>query len=127
MIQVANENVREVTDAVSADLGPSETKVDIVVDTLKYDASVFALGALGHDGVPVREHAWWAACSRWRRRCWPWSCAASVAAEVKAEAKEHAPAAVDRVAALVAPKLDEVIDGFGARLLGVRGPGGRRR
>ena len=40
-----------------------------------------------------------------------------VAAEVKAEAKEQAPLAVDRVAALVGPKLDEIIDGFGARLL----------
>ena len=40
-----------------------------------------------------------------------------VAAQVKAEAKEQGPIAVDRVAALVGPKLDEVIDGFGARLL----------
>jgi hypothetical protein len=36
---------------------------------------------------------------------------------VKAEAKEQAPLAVDRVAALLGPKLDEIIDGFGARLL----------
>ena len=40
-----------------------------------------------------------------------------VGAEIKAEAKEQAPLAVDRVAALVGPKLDELIDGFGARLL----------
>ncbi len=40
-----------------------------------------------------------------------------VAAEVKVEAKAQAPLAVDRVAALVGPKLDEIIDGFGARLL----------
>jgi hypothetical protein len=40
-----------------------------------------------------------------------------VGAEIKAEAREQAPAAVDRVAALVGPKLDELIDGFGARLL----------
>ena len=32
---------------MSTELGPTETKVDIRVDTLKYDASVFALGALG--------------------------------------------------------------------------------
>jgi hypothetical protein len=40
-----------------------------------------------------------------------------VATEVKAEAKEQGPLAVDRVAALIGPKLDEIIDGFGARLL----------
>src|SRR5205823_6783682 len=36
---------------------------------------------------------------------------------VKAEAKEQGPLAVDRVAGLIGPKLDEIIDGFGARLL----------
>ena len=36
---------------------------------------------------------------------------------MKAEAKAQAPQAVDRVAALVGPKLDEIVDGFGARLL----------
>jgi len=40
-----------------------------------------------------------------------------VAAEVKIEAKAQGPVAVDRVAALVGPKLDEIIDGFGSRLL----------
>jgi len=40
-----------------------------------------------------------------------------VATEVKAEAKEQGPVAIDRVAALIGPKLDEIIDGFGARLL----------
>jgi hypothetical protein len=40
-----------------------------------------------------------------------------VATEVKAEAKEQGPVAIDRVAALIGPKLDEIIDGFGSRLL----------
>jgi hypothetical protein len=40
-----------------------------------------------------------------------------VATEVKAEAKEQGPLAIDRVAGLIGPKLDEIIDGFGARLL----------
>ena len=57
IIQVANENIRDVARAVTGELGPSETKVEIKVDTLKYDASVFALGALGHDDLPVRQHA----------------------------------------------------------------------
>jgi hypothetical protein len=36
---------------------------------------------------------------------------------VKGEAKQQAPLAVDRVAAVIGPKLDDVIDGFGSRLL----------
>ena len=116
VIQVANENVREVAGGVINDLGPSQTKVDIKVDTLKYDASVFALGALGTTvflfvntlagGVLALAAPVLAMVLRGR-----------VATEVKAEAKEQGPVAIDRVAALIGPKLDEIIDGFGARLL----------
>jgi small GTP-binding protein len=116
IIQVTNENVRDVTQAVSGELGPSDTKVPIVVDTLKYDASVFALGALGTTvfffvnsmvgGVLALSAPVLAFILRGR-----------VAAEIKAEAREQAPTAIDRVAALVGPKLDELIDSFGARLL----------
>jgi GTP-binding protein EngB required for normal cell division len=116
VIQVANENIREVVDLVSTELGPGETKVDIKVDTLKYDASIFALGALGTTvflfvdglvgGVLTLAAPLLAFVLRGR-----------VAAEVKIEAKAQGPVAVDRVAALVGPKLDEIIDGFGARLL----------
>jgi predicted GTPase len=116
VIQVANENIRETVGGVSAELGPSETKVDIKVDTLRYDASVFALGALGTTvflfvnnlvgGVLTLAAPVLAFVLKGR-----------VAAQVKLEAKEQGPIAVDRVAALVGPKLDEVIDGFGARLL----------
>jgi ribosome biogenesis GTPase A len=116
VIQVANENVREIVEGVSTELGPTETKVDIRVDTLKYDASVFALGALGTTvflfvdglvgGVLTLAAPLLAFLLRGR-----------VAAQVKTEAKVQAPQAVDRVAALVGPKLDEIVDGFGARLL----------
>jgi small GTP-binding protein len=116
VIQVANENIREVTGGVVSDLGPSQTKVEIKVDTLKYDASVFALGALGTTvflfvntlvgGVMALAAPVLALVLRGR-----------VATEVKAEAKEQGPVAIDRVAALIGPKLDEIIDGFGSRLL----------
>src|SRR5436190_10823966 len=100
VIQVANENVREVAGGVINDLGPSQTKVDIKVDTLKYDASVFALGALGTTvflfvntlagGVLALAAPVVAMVVRGR-----------VAAEVKAEAKEQGPIAIDRVATLI--------------------------
>jgi GTP-binding protein EngB required for normal cell division len=116
VIQVANENIREVIDLVSTELGPADAKVDIKVDTLKYDASIFALGALGTTvflfvdglvgGVLTLAAPLLAFVLRGR-----------VAAEVKLEAKAQGPVAIDRVAALVGPKLDEIIDGFGSRLL----------
>jgi small GTP-binding protein len=116
VIQVANENIREVLDSVATDLGPADTKVEIKVDTLRYDASIFALGALGTtvflfvDGLVGGVLTLAAPLLAFVLR-------GKVAAEVKIEAKAQGPLAVDRVAALVGPKLDEIIDGFGARLL----------
>jgi ribosome biogenesis GTPase A len=116
VIQVANENIRETVGGVSAELGPSETKVDIKVDTLKYDASVFALGALGTTVFLFFNNMVGGALTL-AAPVLAFVLKGRVAAQVKAEAKEQAPVAVDRVAAIVGPKLDEVIDGFGARLL----------
>jgi hypothetical protein len=116
VIQVANENVREVLDSVATELGPADTKVEIKVDTLKYDASIFALGALGTtvflfvDGLVGGVLTLAAPVLAFVLR-------GKLAAEVKTEAKAQAPLAVDRVAAVVGPKLDEIVDGFGARLL----------
>ncbi len=116
VIQVANENIREVLDSVATDLGPADTKVEIKVDTLRYDASIFALGALGTtvflfvDGLVGGVLTLAAPLLAFMLR-------GKVAAEVKVEAKAQGPLAVDRVAALVGPKLDEIVDGFGARLL----------
>jgi small GTP-binding protein len=116
IIQVTNENIRDVTQSVAGELGPSDTKVPIIVDTLRYDASVFALGALGTTvflfvngmvgGLLALSAPVLAFILRGR-----------VSAEIKAEAREQAPRAVDRVAAIVGPKMDELVDGFGARLL----------
>jgi small GTP-binding protein len=116
IIQVTNENIREVAQNVSGELGPSDTKVPIVVDTLKYDASVFALGALGTT-VFLFVNSMVGGVLALSAPVLAFILKGRVAAEIKAEAREQAPKAVDRVAALVGPKLDELVDGFGARLL----------
>jgi len=101
VIEVANENVREVTETVAGELGPAETKVNLQIDTLKYDASVFALGALGTtvflfvDGLVGGALTLAAPLLAFLLR-------GRVAAQVKAEAKAQAPQAVDRVAAVEA-------------------------
>jgi GTPase Era involved in 16S rRNA processing len=115
VIQVANENVREVAHDVSAELGPAETRIEITVDTLKYDVSVFALGALGTTiflfvngvvgGLLTVAAPVLAFILRGR-----------VGQEIKQEAKQQAPLAIDRVAALLGPKLDEFVDTFAGRL-----------
>jgi tRNA U34 5-carboxymethylaminomethyl modifying GTPase MnmE/TrmE len=116
IIQVTNENVREVAQSVSGELGPSDTKVPLVVDTLKYDASVFALGALGTT-VFLFVNSMVGGLLALSAPVLAFILRGRVAKEIKDEAREQAPVAVDRVAALVGPKLDELVDGFGARLL----------
>jgi small GTP-binding protein len=116
IIQVTNENVRDVTQSVSGELGPSDTKVPIVVDTLRYDASVFALGALGTT-VFLFVNSMVGGLLALSAPVLAFILKGRVATEIKTEARAQAPLAVDRVAALVGPKLDELVDGFGARLL----------
>ncbi len=116
IIQVTNENVRDVTQSVSGELGPSDTKVPIVVDTLRYDASVFALGALGTT-VFLFVNSMVGGVLALSAPVLAFILKGRVATEIKTEARAQAPLAVDRVAALVGPKLDELVDGFGARLL----------
>jgi small GTP-binding protein len=115
VIEVANERSEGLTRAVAEDLSGADTRLQLAVDSFKYDASVFALGALGTTvllfvntlaggiltlAAPVVAMVLKGKMSR----------------EVKAEARERAPEAVRKVAAAVAPKLDEIIDGFASRL-----------
>ncbi len=114
-IEVANERAQGLTRHVAQDLGAAETRLDLKVDTFKYDASVFALGALGTTvflfvntlagglltlAVPIV-----AVLLKGR-----------VAQEIKAEARLRAPEVARKVAAVVAPKLDEIVDAFCSRL-----------
>jgi small GTP-binding protein len=115
VIEVANERAEGLTRGVSEDLAGAEGRLQISVDTFKYDASVFALGALGTTvfffvnslagGLLTLAAPIVAVLLKGR-----------AAAEVKAEARERAPETVRKVAALLGPKLDEIIDGFAGRL-----------
>jgi GTPase SAR1 family protein len=115
IIEVANENVQTVAAEVSAELGPAQTRVELVVDTFKYDASVFALGAVGTTlflfvnnlvgGILTLAAPLLAMVFRGR-----------IGREIQEEAKARAPASIDRVAAMLGESLDGAIDTFAARL-----------
>jgi ribosome biogenesis GTPase A len=115
VIHVANERSEGLTRAVAEDMAGGDTRLQLAVDTFKYDASVFALGALGTTvflfvntlagGLLTLAAPVVAMVLKGR-----------AAQEIKAEARERAPEAVRKVAATVAPKLDEIVDGFASRL-----------
>jgi GTP-binding protein EngB required for normal cell division len=114
-IEVANQRVEGLTRAIADELSSPEARLHIAVDTFKYDASVFALGALGTTiflfvntlagGLMTLAAPVLALILRGK-----------VAQEVKAEARKAAPEAVTKAAAALAPKLDEIVDQFAQRL-----------
>jgi small GTP-binding protein len=114
-IEVANQRVQGITDQVAEELSSPEARLHISVDTFKYDASVFAVGALGTT-VFFFVNALAGGLM---------TLAAPVLAvllknkadrEIKAEAREAAPEAVRKAAALLGPKLDRIVDDFSERL-----------
>jgi hypothetical protein len=116
VIEVANERAEGLTGAVAEDLtGGGEARLSLAIDTFKYDASVFAIGALGTTvflfvntlagGILTMAAPIVALVLKGR--------AAQV---MKAEARTRAPETVRKVAAAVGPKLDELVDGFAGRL-----------
>ena len=114
-IEVANQRVEGLTRAIAEELSSPEARLRVSVDTFKYDASVFALGALGTTillfvntlagGLMTLAAPVLAIILRGK-----------VAREVKAEARQAAPEAVNKAAAALAPKLDQIVDEFVQRL-----------
>jgi small GTP-binding protein len=115
VIEVANERAEGLTNQVADELSGRDTRLHLAVDSFKYDASVFALGALGTTvllfvntlagGILTLAAPVMALVLKGR-----------MAREVQNEARERAPESVRKTAATVGPKLDEIVDGFASRL-----------
>ena len=116
VIQITNENVHGVMDMVAERFGPADSKVELEVDTLRYDVGVFALGALGTTiflfvntfvgglltiaapvlAVVVRER---------------------MGARIKSQAKEKGPEAIRKAADAIGPRFEDIVDQFAGRLI----------
>jgi small GTP-binding protein len=115
IVALANDDVSRAMDSVARELGPDIGRIDLDVDSLKYDASVFALGAFGTTllffarglagGLLALAAPIVAAIAR-----------AHVGKQIKEQAKTGAPEAVLKAAEVIGPRLDAAIDDFGARL-----------
>jgi hypothetical protein len=115
IIALTNENVRDAMEALQAAFGPAETKIELEVDTLKYDVGVFALGAFGTTiflfvntfvgGLLALSAPILAVVVKSR-----------VDREVKEQAKQRGPEVLAKAAAALAPKLAQTVDDFADRL-----------
>jgi hypothetical protein len=115
IIQITNENVTEAMAMLSRELGPADTRIDLEVDTLKYDVGVFALGALG-TGIFLFVNTLVGGLLTLAAPILAVLVKERVSGAVKTQAKQALPEIVDTAARTVGPKFEQIIEDFQARL-----------
>jgi small GTP-binding protein len=115
IIQVTNENVAEAMHTLTKELGPADAKVDLEVDTLKYDVGVFALGALG-TGIFLFVNTLVGGLLTLAAPILAVLVKERISGAVKSQAKEAIPEVIDKAALAVGPKFEQIVEDFQARL-----------
>jgi GTP-binding protein EngB required for normal cell division len=114
VITITNENVAQASAALADRLGPEDTRVDISVDSFKYDVGVYAIGALGATflfintlvgGLLTLAAPILAIVLR-----------SKIAGDIRVQAKEKVPGAILHAAEAMGPHFDKSIDDFAGRL-----------
>jgi small GTP-binding protein len=115
IIQVTNENVTEAMAILAKELGPADARVDLEVDTLKYDVGVFALGALG-TGIFLFVNTLVGGLLTLAAPILAVVLKGRVSGELKSQAKKSLPEVMHKAADAVKPKFEQIIEDFQARL-----------
>ncbi len=115
IIQITNDNVSSVMDAVAAGFGPTETRVDLEVDTLRYDVSVFALGALGTT-VFLFVNTFVGGLLTLAAPVLAVVLREKMGSKIKEQAKLRAPEVIQRAGETITPRFEEIVDQFAQRL-----------
>jgi small GTP-binding protein len=115
IIQVTNEDVAAAMQTLSRELGPADAKIDLEVDTLKYDVGVFALGALG-TGIFLFVNTLVGGLLTLAAPILAVVLKERVAGEIKSQAKKNAPEVINKAAQAVAPRFEQIVEDFAARL-----------
>jgi small GTP-binding protein len=115
VISITNENVAAAAATLAERLGPSDTQVDITVDSFKYDVGIYAVGALGTT-VMLFVNALVGGLLTLAAPILAIVLKSKIAGDIKIQAKEKVPAAVLHAADAMKPHFDKVIDDFARRL-----------
>jgi small GTP-binding protein len=115
IIALASENAAQATSALADRLGPGDTRIEMDVDSFKYDLSVYAVGALG-TGVMVFVNTLVGGLLTLAAPILAIVLQSKVSAEIKDQAKERAPEAVRRASAAIGPHFERLVDEFCTRL-----------
>ena len=101
--------------ALASELGPAETKIDIQVDTLRYDVGVFALGALG-TGVFLFVNSLVGGLLTLAAPILAMVLHERAGSQVKAQAKQRSPEVLARAQEAVQGRFAELVEQFSAQL-----------
>ena len=115
VIAVTNENVAMASQALASRLSPTDTEVEIEVDSFKYDVGVYAMGALGTT-VFLFVNTLAGGLLTLAAPILAIVIKSKIAGDIKEQAKERVPKAVLRAADAMGPHFDKCVDDFAARL-----------
>jgi hypothetical protein len=115
VISITSENTRAATAAVAERLGPGDARLEVEVDTFKYDVGVYAVGALG-TGVFLFVNSLAGGLLTLAAPILAIVFHSKISAEIKDDAKKKAPEAIAKAAALMGPQFAQLIDDFSKRL-----------
>jgi GTP-binding protein EngB required for normal cell division len=115
VIAITNENVAQAAGALAERLGPEDTRVDITVDSFKYDVGIYAVGALGTT-VMLFVNALAGGLLTLAAPILAIVLKSKIAGDIRIQAKEKVPAAVLGAAEAMKPHFDKCIDDFAKRL-----------
>ncbi|HEY4057759.1 MAG TPA: hypothetical protein VGM39_14190, partial [Kofleriaceae bacterium] len=115
VISITNENVAAAAGALAERLGPEDTRVDITVDSFKYDVGIYAVGALGTT-VMLFVNALAGGLLTLAAPILAIVLKSKISGDIKVQAKEKVTAAVLNAAEAMKPHFDRCIDDFAKRL-----------
>jgi hypothetical protein len=115
VIAVTNENTQQATAALGDRLGPGDSRIELDVDSFKYDVSIYAVGALGTT-VFLFVNTLVGGILTLAAPILAIVLQSKVSAEIKDQARKRAPDAVRRAAAAMGPHFERTVDEFTRRL-----------
>ena len=115
VIAITNENVAAAAATLAERLGPSDTAVDITVDSFKYDVGIYAVGALGTT-VMLFVNALAGGLLTLAAPILAIVLKSKIAGDIRVQAKDRVPAAVLNAAEAMKPHFEKCIDDFAKRL-----------
>jgi small GTP-binding protein len=115
IIQITNENAHQVMEAISVGFGAGLTRVELEVDTLRYDAGIFVLGALGTT-IFLFVNAFVGGLLTIAAPVLAVVLREKTGARIKEQARKGAPEVVRKAGEAIAPRFETIVEQFTEKL-----------